>query len=85
VNPGIPNFGRGHGRCTELCPKTWQTSPTFRQLAQKIWDFIGTGPIWPGYNSNRFDVPMLMEEFARVGMEFDVSEAAFDRCAAYFL
>ena len=26
-----------------------------------------------GYNSNRFDIPLLMEEFARVGLEFDVS------------
>jgi DNA polymerase-3 subunit epsilon len=41
-------------------------------LAQKIWDFIGDADL-AGYNSNRFDVPMLMEEFARVGMEFEVS------------
>jgi len=40
-------------------------------VAQKIYDFIGSADL-AGYNSNRFDVPMLMEEFARVGMELDM-------------
>ena len=45
--------------------------PTFRQIAQKIMDFIGDGDL-AGYNSDRFDVPLLVEEFARVGVEFDL-------------
>ncbi|MBK6931583.1 MAG: 3'-5' exonuclease [Saprospirales bacterium] len=72
VNPGIPISEEAmavHG----IMPKDLANKPTFRQLAQKIWDFIG-GADLAGYNSNRFDVPMLMEEFARVGMEFDVSK-----------
>lgn len=72
VNPGIPISEESmaiHG----ITPKDLANKPTFRQLAQKIWDFIGNADL-AGYNSNRFDVPMLMEEFARVGMEFDVSK-----------
>lgn len=45
--------------------------PTFRDLASKIAEFIGNSDLC-GYNSNRFDVPMLAEEFARVGVDFDV-------------
>ncbi len=72
VNPGIPISEESmaiHG----ITPKDLANKPTFRQLAQKIWDFIGDSDL-AGYNSNRFDVPMLMEEFSRVGMEFDVSK-----------
>ncbi|TNE66989.1 MAG: 3'-5' exonuclease [Bacteroidetes bacterium] len=71
VNPGIPISEEAmsvHG----ITPKDLANKPTFRQLADKIWEFIGDSDL-AGYNSNRFDVPMLMEEFARVGMEFDVS------------
>ena len=72
INPGIPISEESmmiHG----ITPKDLANKPTFRQVAQKIWDFIGNADL-AGYNSNRFDVPMLMEEFARVGMEFDISK-----------
>lgn len=72
VNPGIPISEESmaiHG----ITPKDVANKPTFIQLAQQIWDFIGDADL-AGYNSNRFDVPMLMEEFARVGLEFDVSK-----------
>lgn len=72
INPGIPISEESmqiHG----ITPKDLANKPTFSQVAQKIWDFIGNSDL-AGYNSNRFDVPMLMEEFARVGMEFDVSK-----------
>lgn len=72
INPGIPISEEAmavHG----ITPKDLANKPTFRQLAQKIWDFIGDADL-AGYNSNRFDVPMLMEEFAREEMEFDISK-----------
>lgn len=72
VNPGIPISEEAmavHG----ITPKDLANKPTFSQLADKIWKFIGDADL-AGYNSNRFDVPMLMEEFARVEMEFDVSK-----------
>lgn len=72
INPGIPISEESmmiHG----ITPKDLANKPSFVQVAQKIWDFIGDSDI-AGYNSNRFDIPMLMEEFARVGMEFDTSK-----------
>ena len=47
-------------------------SPTFKDASEKILNFIGDADL-AGYNSNKFDIPMLMEEFSRVGIEFDMS------------
>ena len=72
INPGIPISEEAMG-VHGITPKDLANKPSFQQVAQKIWDFIGLADL-AGYNSNRFDVPMLMEEFARVGMEFDISK-----------
>lgn len=72
INPGIPISEESmaiHG----ITPADLRNKPTFAQVADKIRDFIGDADLG-GYNSNRFDVPMLMEEFARVGMELDISK-----------
>lgn len=72
INPGIPISEESmqiHG----ITPKDLANKPVFAQVAQKIWDFIGDADLG-GYNSNRFDLPMLMEEFARVGKEFEVGK-----------
>jgi DNA polymerase-3 subunit epsilon len=71
INPGIPISQEAyevHG----ISAKDVSNKPTFQQVAEKIYAFIGNADL-AGYNSNRFDVPLLMEEFARVGIEFDVS------------
>jgi DNA polymerase-3 subunit epsilon len=70
INPGIPiseEAMRVHG----ITPKDVANKPTFPQVAQKIYDFIGNADL-AGYNSNRFDIPMLMEEFDRAGLDFDI-------------
>ena len=46
-------------------------APTFKQVANEIKQFIENCDL-AGYNSNRFDIPMLVEEFLRAGMEFTV-------------
>lgn len=45
--------------------------PTFKELAQEIADFIGDADL-AGYNSNKFDVPMLVEEFLRADYNFSI-------------
>lgn len=45
--------------------------PSFRELAPTIAEFIGDADL-AGYNSNKFDVPLLVEEFFRVGQPFDL-------------
>ncbi len=47
-------------------------APTFRQAANEIKMFMENCDLG-GYNSNRFDIPILMEEFLRAGMNVDLS------------
>lgn len=46
--------------------------PTFKEVAKTIAaDFKGCD--LAGYNSSRFDVPLLVEEMLRAGVDFDIS------------
>ncbi len=47
-------------------------APTFKQMGNEIKMFIDNCDMG-GYNSNRFDIPILMEEFLRAGMDVDLS------------
>lgn len=50
--------------------------PTFKEVAKEIArDFEGSDIA--GFNSNRFDVPMLAEEFLRAGVDIDLSRHRF--------
>lgn len=51
-------------------------APTFRQVARSLADFIRGCDIG-GFNSNRFDIPLLDEEFSRAGVDFDFHKARF--------
>lgn len=44
--------------------------PTFKQKAHDIAAYLEGCDI-AGYNSNKFDIPLLVEEFLRVGMDID--------------
>ncbi|MBW2962877.1 3'-5' exonuclease [Mesonia aestuariivivens] len=44
--------------------------PTFKDLSKKIYNMI-KGCDLGGYNSNRFDIPLLAEEFLRAEVDFD--------------
>ena len=48
-------------------------APTFKQVAKELSERF-SGCDFAGYNSNRFDVPMLAEEFLRAGVDFDFSK-----------
>ena len=45
--------------------------PTFAQVADEVLSFFEDADI-AGYNSIRFDLPLLMEEFLRAGKEFEL-------------
>ena len=49
------------------------TEPTFKELANKVNEMIA-GADLAGFNSNRFDIPLLAEELLRAGIDFDMSE-----------
>lgn len=47
------------------------TEPTFKELATKVEEMIRDCDL-AGFNSNRFDIPLLAEELMRVGIDFDM-------------
>jgi DNA polymerase-3 subunit epsilon len=72
VNPEIPISAEAsavHGISNEDVAN----EPTFKEIAPQIWDMMKDSDLG-GYNSNRFDVPLLAEEFLRNGVEFDVDK-----------
>ena len=71
LNPTIPISAEAsevHG----LSDADVANEPTFADVAQQLFDFIGEADL-AGYNSNRFDVPLLQEEFYRAGLFFNTS------------
>ena len=50
--------------------------PTFKEVARTIANDI-EGCDLAGFNSNRFDIPMLAEEFLRAGVDIDLNRRKF--------
>ena len=50
--------------------------PTFKEIAKDLARYI-EGCDLGGYNSNRFDIPLLAEEFLRVDVDFDMRKRKF--------
>lgn len=70
INPEIPISKQSsdvHGITNEMV----KDAPTFKQVAQELKQMLDGCDI-AGYNSNRFDIPLLMEEFLRVQVDFDM-------------
>ena len=70
INPQIPiakSSSDVHGITNEML----KDAPTFKQVANEIKQFLDNCDLG-GYNSNRFDIPMLVEEFLRAGLEFSM-------------
>jgi DNA polymerase-3 subunit epsilon len=72
VNPGIPIPAKTtaiHG----VSDEDVQDEPRFETLAPNLYIFLNDCDL-AGFNSNRFDVPLLVEEFHRAGYDFDVTQ-----------
>lgn len=50
--------------------------PTFKQLAHELLRFLDNADL-AGFNSNHFDIPLLVEEFLRAEIEFDLKGRRF--------
>jgi DNA polymerase-3 subunit epsilon len=48
------------------------TEPTFKELAPQVNELIADCDL-AGFNSNRFDIPLLAEELMRVGIDFNMN------------
>ena len=77
VNPEMPippETTAVHG----ISDEDVKDAPTFKQLAKDIHNLIKDSDL-AGFNSNRFDIPLLAEEMLRVDMDFDMkSRVAVD-------
>jgi len=72
VNPGrkIPKETTAiHGITDEKVAN----EPSFKELAHTIHDMIKDSDL-AGYNSNKFDIPLIAEEFLRVGIDFSMGK-----------
>ena len=70
INPLMPipaSSSEIHGITDEMV----KDAPSFKQAANEIKQFIDACDLG-GYNSNRFDIPMLIEEFLRAGIVFSI-------------
>ncbi|MFT3681127.1 MAG: 3'-5' exonuclease [Ferruginibacter sp.] len=71
INPEMPippSSTEIHGITDEMV----KDAPTFKQASNELKQFIESCDL-AGYNSNRFDIPLLMEEFLRAGIVVDLS------------
>jgi DNA polymerase-3 subunit epsilon len=70
VNPEMPipkEVTEIHGITDEKVAN----EPTFKELAKEIYDMIKDSDLG-GFNSNRFDIPLLAEEMLRAEIDFDM-------------
>lgn len=68
LNPQMPipaSSSDVHGITDDMV----KDAPTFKDVANEVKQFLENCDLG-GYNSNRFDIPMLVEEFLRIGLEF---------------
>ena len=75
VNPGmhIPEEASAiHG----IYDEDVKDAPMFKHIARELAHYI-EGCDLGGYNSNRFDIPLLAEEFLRAEVDFDMSKRKF--------
>jgi len=75
VNPGIPippQVTEIHG----ISDKDVEDKPKFNELAKTIANYLEGCDI-AGYNSNKFDIPLLAEEFLRADIDFDLKKLRF--------
>ncbi len=72
INPGvkIPSEATAiHGITNEDV----MDKPAFADISHRLENFLANCDL-AGYNSNKFDIPMLIEEFLRCGIDFDITK-----------
>lgn len=75
INPQIP-IPQGATEVHGITDEMVKDAPTFKQVANEIKQFMDGCDIG-GYNSNRFDIPLLIEEFLRAGINLTIQGRKF--------
>lgn len=70
INPQMP-IPKGASDVHGITNEMVKDAPIFKQVANEVRQFL-EGCDLGGYNSNRFDIPLLVEEFLRAGQTFTV-------------
>lgn len=82
INPEMPIPGevsKIHG----IYDEDVASEPTFKEVAKTLAKFL-EGCDLAGFNSNRFDIPLLAEEFLRAGIDIDLKRKKFVDVQAIF-
>ena len=72
INPGMPipaESTKFHG----IVDEDVKNCPLFKQIAHELYEWM-RGCDMGGYNSSKFDLPLLAEEFLRAGVNIDFTE-----------
>ena len=72
INPGIPIPAKA-SEVHNITDEDVADKPSLKDIAPQIMQMLA-GADLGGFNSNRFDVPLLAEELLRVGVDFDLSK-----------
>jgi DNA polymerase-3 subunit epsilon len=75
INPGI-HIPEASSAVHGIYDEDVKDCPTFKEVAKSVANDI-EGCDLAGFNSNRFDVPVLAEEFLRAGVDIDMSKRKF--------
>ncbi len=82
INPEMPipeHASRVHG----IYDEDVKDKPTFKEVAKSLAQFL-EGCDLAGFNSNRFDIPLLAEEFLRADVDIDFKKRKFIDVQAIF-
>jgi DNA polymerase III subunit epsilon len=72
LHPGIP-IPEASSAIHGITDEDVKEAPTFKHVANEIKQFLDNCDLG-GYNSNRFDIPLLTEEFLRAGLDINLKE-----------
>lgn len=72
INPGIP-IPKESSDIHGITDDKVKDAPVFKEVANEIKQFMEKSDVG-GFNSNRFDVPLLIEEFLRAGLDLDMED-----------
>lgn len=75
INPTIP-IPKESTEIHGITDEDVKDAPTFKEVAKELAAFL-KGCDLGGYNSNKFDIPLLIEEFLRVDVDIDVKSRKF--------
>jgi DNA polymerase-3 subunit epsilon len=75
INPGI-SIPLASSKIHGLYDKDVENAPTFNQVAKELVEFL-KGCNLGGFSILKFDVPILVEEFLRVEVDFDLKNRQF--------